>query len=117
MQFQVLESIKKEHPRLSQALDQLVGYILRLREKGQTEIEPSLAAQSLGVTEANVTALLMLLEDGQMVRHVYNIFCGKNRSFLTSVREVSEIPRVVYCKFCDEEHRSPGARRGVGDDA
>ena len=85
----------------------MAGYIVRIREQRQTEIEPSLAARELRTTEAHVTGLLMLLEEEEMVRHVYNIYCAKNRAFLASARERNEIPRVLYCKFCEKEHNRP----------
>lgn len=47
----------------------------------------------------------MLLEKEGLVRHVYNIYCARNRTLLQTVYEKEEIPSAIYCKFCDKEHR------------
>jgi hypothetical protein len=105
--FQQLERIKAEHPKLSQALDALADYISRARSRGQSEVEPYLASQALGTTEAFTLGLLKLLEDSGLVTHSYNIYCGKQRAFLASVAEKSDIPSVVNCKYCDTRHYKP----------
>ena len=102
-----LERIKAEHPKLSQALDALSEYISRQRLRGQSEIEPYLAAQALGTTEAYTLGLLKLLEDGGLLKHSYNIYCARQRTFLTSVQDVSDIPSVISCRYCDVEHCNP----------
>ena len=48
----------------------------------------------------------MLLEDAGMVTHVYNIYCAKNRTLLTTVKDKSQIPDGLYCRYCDKEHRT-----------
>jgi len=107
MPFRKLESIKAQHPKLSRQLDALAAYIVEELEKGRREIEPSLASRYLKIGEAEVLALLMLLEREGMVRHVYNIYCAHNRTLLKSVYEKSEIPSAIYCKYCDKEHCDP----------
>jgi hypothetical protein len=107
MPFRKLESIKRQHPKLSRQLDSLAAYITERLGKGSKEIEPALASRYLNLPEAEVLALLMLLEREGMVRHLYNIYCAHNRTLLKSVHEKSEIPSAIYCKYCDKEHRDP----------
>jgi hypothetical protein len=102
--FQPLELIKAEHPKLSLAVDALSQYILQLRQQGQDEVEPSLASQSLHVSEALVLGVLKLFEEQELVQHVYNIFCGKQRTFIGSVPNLKEIPSALYCRHCDTQH-------------
>jgi hypothetical protein len=78
-----------------------------LRLRGQKELEPYLAAQALHTTEAFALGLLKLFEDAGLLKHSYNIYCGKQRTFLANVWEKEDIPSVIYCKFCDEEHCDP----------
>jgi hypothetical protein len=105
--FQQLELIKAENPKLSQHIDALSAYIRRLWSQGQREIEPYLASQALHTSEAFTLGLLKLMEDSSLLEHSYNIYCGKQRAFLTSVREKKDIPSVIYCKFCEKEHCRP----------
>jgi hypothetical protein len=107
MQFRKLETIKARHPKLSQQLDSLAAYITEQLGDGRKEIEPALASRSLKLTEAEVLALLMLLEREGMVRHHYNIYCAHNRTLLKTVHEKAEIPSAIYCKYCDKEHCDP----------
>jgi hypothetical protein len=102
---QRLERIKAENPKLKGSIDALADYIERLRLRGQRELEPYLAAQALHTTEAFALGLLKLFEDAGLLKHSYNIYCGRQRTFLANVREKGDIPSVMYCKFCDEEHR------------
>jgi hypothetical protein len=105
--YQRLERIKAEHPKLSEAIDALATYIERLLVRGQSEVEPYLASQTLHMTEAFVLGLLGLFEEVGLVKHSYNIYCGKQRTFLANVPEKEDIPSVLYCNFCDKEHHDP----------
>jgi hypothetical protein len=107
MQFHKLETIKARYPKLSRQLDSLAAYITEQLGHGRKEIEPALASRYLKLTEAEVLALLMLLEREGMVRHLYNIYCAHNRTLLKSVYEKAEIPSAIYCKYCDREHSDP----------
>jgi hypothetical protein len=107
MSSQKLESIKLKYPGLSRRLDALAGYIADLQARGADEIEPALAARFLGTTEAAALALLMLLEEEGLLKHVYNIYCSRTRSFVESVDEKSEVPRALWCRLCDAEHADP----------
>jgi hypothetical protein len=107
MLSQRLERIKTEHAKLSESIDALGEYINRLRLRGQRELEPYLASQALRKTEAFVLGLLKLFEDAGLLKHSYNIYCGKHRAFLANVPEKEDIPSTLYCRFCDEEHRKP----------
>ena len=107
MQFPRLENIKAKYPSLSRQLDDLAAYIVKEAGRGNKEIEPSLAAQSLGTSEAEVLGLLMLFEQEGLLKHVYNIYCGDKRTFLKSVYEKGQIPATIYCRYCDKEHTDP----------
>lgn len=105
--FQRLEQIRAENPKLSEFIDALAEYISRLRLRGQRELEPYLASQSLHTTEALALGLFSLFEDAGLLRHSYNIYCGRQRTFLANVPEKEDIPSIIYCKFCEAEHRNP----------
>lgn len=107
MPFQKLENIKARHPKLSHQLDSLAAYIAGQIDRGSKEIEPALASQSLHLREIEVLALLMLLEEAGIVRHAYNIYCARQGTLLETVNEKREVPRVIYCKYCDKDHREP----------
>lgn len=106
-QFQRLERIRAENPRLGAGIDALSDYLNQLSLRGQKEVEPFLAAQALHITEARALGLLKLFEDAGVVRHSYNVYCGKQRTFLASAAEKADIPASIYCKFCDTEHCRP----------
>lgn len=106
-QFQRLERIRAENPKLSVCIDALSDYLSQLSLPGPKEVEPFLAAQALHITEARALGLLKLFEDAGVVRHSYNVYCGKQRTFLASAAEKADIPASIYCKFCDAAHRRP----------
>jgi hypothetical protein len=105
--FPQLESIKAKHRKFEQAIDALADYISGLRSRGQNEVEPYLASRALGTTEAFTLGLLNLLEDGGLVTHSYNIYCGKQGALLASVADKREIPSAINCKYCDTQHCKP----------
>lgn len=107
MSSQGLESIKLRYPDLSQKLDSIAEYIVDQRARGAGEVEPELAARATRTTEATALGLLMLLEDEGLLKHVYNIYCSRTRSFLESVTDKRQLPRALRCRFCDAEHSDP----------
>lgn len=104
MSFRKLLRIKEEHPSLSKRLDDLVAYVLRQLDAGNKELVPALAAQSLETSEAEALGLLMLLEDKSLLKSAYDVYCHEKGTFLKRVRVKKDIPQVLYCKFCDEDH-------------
>jgi hypothetical protein len=107
MLFQKLQSIKDVHPSLAKSLDRLVVYVLKEFDAGRKEIVPALAAQALRKSEAEALGLLMLLEEKDLLASAYDIYCLEKGTFLKRVRSKKEIPKAIYCKFCDAEHSDP----------
>lgn len=75
-------------------------------------IEPKLAAAKLGMSEAEVLGLLMLLEKAGLVEHRYEIICPNQNAVLASVKDKKDIEKVLLeiaetdeeCRFCEQLH-------------
>jgi hypothetical protein len=101
------ESILAKHPKLRANLAALASYIGRQVEAGRTDIVPALAAAGLKISESEILGLLMLFEKQGLVKPIYQIYCAEKKTLLAEVDSKDDISEVVYCKYCDKEHRDP----------
>src|SRR5947207_15862995 len=96
MQFPQLDRIKSNHPRLRPLLEALETYMGHEVENGRTRVVPALAANSLGKSEAETLALLMLYEDGGVLTHEYDIVCKRTAAVLKTVTAKSELQDALH---------------------
>jgi len=107
-----LDRVKADHPTLAPLLDELASYIHDSVSAGTTGIEPKLAAAKLRRSEAEVLALLMLLEKAGLVEHRYDIVCPVQNAVITSVKDKKDIEQALAeiedaeegCPKCEQLH-------------
>ena len=98
------ERVKKNNPRLSDFLDRLVSYINSQIQSGESYIIPKLAAAALRLTDAEAVVLLEVLAKGEILQRIYNVYCRKNETLLTTVENIDDLDRLPHCDDCDEDH-------------
>jgi hypothetical protein len=103
MPFRESQEFKTKSRSVDSLLKNLLAYVLERAEGGYSEIIPTLAAERLGLSSVEVLGLLMLLENDGVLRHHYRIYCRAGDGVLADVRTKEEVPRKIYCKFCDKD--------------
>jgi hypothetical protein len=98
------ERVKKNNPRLSDFLDRLVSYINSQIQSGESYIIPKIAAAALRLTDAEAVVLLEVLVKGEILQRIYNVYCRKNETLLTTVENIDDLDRLPRCDDCDECH-------------
>ena len=98
------ERVKKNNPRLSDFLDRLVSYINLQIQSGESYIIPKLAAAALRLTDAEAVVLLEVLAKGEILQRIYNVYCRRNETLLTTVDNIGYLDRLPHCDDCDEDH-------------
>src|SRR5579862_4937084 len=102
-----LSKIIDRYPKLQEKLTALVAFISRQVASGRKEIVPAIAAQSVGISEAEALGYLMLFEREGLLHPVYQVYCNDKRTLLLEVKSLREIPKSIHCQYCDEDHSSP----------
>jgi hypothetical protein len=100
------ERVKEKNPDLSKLLDELAQYIRLQLDKGQPFIVPRLAAAALDLNDGEAFVLLELLAKEDILRRVYNVYCGANDVLLATVNCITDFESVPHCDYCDEDHSS-----------
>jgi len=98
------ERVKKNNPRLSDFLDRLVSYINSQIQSGESYIIPKLAAAALRLTDAEAVVLLEVLAKGEILQRIYNVYCRRNETLLTTVDNIDDLDRLPQCDEGDEHH-------------
>jgi hypothetical protein len=107
MSFRKFERVKRRNPKLSRLLDSLFAYIETQVEGGQSYILPKLAAAALRLKDGEAFVLLELLAEGDVLEHVYNVYCRKENTFLATISNPDSLDEIPHCDYCDEDHE-PG---------
>jgi hypothetical protein len=88
----------------------MFSYIGRQTAAGQRFLLPKLAGAALRLNDGEAYVLLELLANSGLLDRVFNIYCRKTGTLLTTVENEEDLYKVPYCHDCDYQHDSHDLR-------
>jgi hypothetical protein len=104
MSYHKLERIKNLYPTLAPLFDGMWNYILRQYKSGEMYFIPKLAAAYLKINDGEAFVLLDLLAQNDLLKRVYNVYCKKENTYLTTVDSPDALDEISHCDVCNVDH-------------